>query len=64
MLIDEALWSLPERQRAALLLVDDAGLSYQHAAAALGTTLGALKVLVHRARAAFRLRYSELNTHD
>jgi RNA polymerase sigma factor (sigma-70 family) len=64
MLIDETLWSLPERQRAALLLIDDVGLSYREAAAALDTTLGALKVLVHRARATFRLRYSELNPHD
>lgn len=64
MLIDRTLWSLPERQRAALLLVDDIGLSYQEAAAALDTTLGALKVLVHRARVTFRLRYSEMNEHD
>ncbi len=64
MLIDRTLWSLPERQRTALLLVDDAGLSYREAAAALDTTLGALKVLLHRARTAFRLSYSEMNTHD
>ncbi len=64
MLIDRTLALLPERQRAALLLVDDVGLSYAEAAVALDTTLGALKVLVHRARAAFRNHYAEMNTDD
>lgn len=64
MVIDRVLWRLPERQRAALLLVDDIGLSYQEAAAALDTTLGAFKVLLHRARSAFRTHYSEMTSHD
>jgi RNA polymerase sigma-70 factor (ECF subfamily) len=64
MVIDSVLWKLPERQRAALLLVDDIGLSYQEAATALDTTLGAFKVLLHRARGAFRTHYSEMTSHD
>lgn len=64
MLIDEVLATLPPRQRTALLLVDEAGLTYGEAADALDTTLGALKVLVHRARTTFRARYSEMTADD
>jgi RNA polymerase sigma-70 factor (ECF subfamily) len=45
-----ALRSVPEGERAALLLRVDHGLPYEEIAAALGTTVGAAKVRVHRAR--------------
>lgn len=61
MLIEQALGQLPERQRTALLLVDRAGLGYADAAEALGCSIGAMKVLVHRARISFRAHYSEAN---
>lgn len=46
----EALRHLPEGERAALLLRIDHDLSYDEIAAALGTTVGAARVRVHRAR--------------
>ena len=46
----DAIRSLPEGERAALLLRVDHGLSYEDIAAALGTSVGAAKVRVHRAR--------------
>lgn len=61
MLIEQALWNLPYRQRTALLLVDRAGLSYAEAADTLGCSPGALKVLVHRARISFRTHYTKAN---
>lgn len=45
-----ALRELPEGERAALLLRLDQGLSYEEIAAALGISIGAAKVRVHRAR--------------
>ena len=45
-----ALGELPEGERAALLLRVDHGLGYEEIAAALGTTPGAARVRVHRAR--------------
>jgi len=45
-----ALRLLPEGERAALLLRVDHGLSYEEIAAALGISVGAAKVRVHRAR--------------
>ena len=45
-----ALTRLPEKSRAALLLVQQQQMSYPEAAAALGMTENALRVLVHRAR--------------
>jgi len=45
-----ALRSLPEGERAALLLRIDHELSYEDIASALGTSVGAAKVRVHRAR--------------
>lgn len=45
-----ALLRLPERARAALLLLHQQGLGYGEAAAVLGVTENALRVLVHRAR--------------
>lgn len=45
-----ALSSLPEGERAALLLHVDHDLPYEDIAAALGTSVGAVKVRIHRAR--------------
>jgi RNA polymerase sigma factor (sigma-70 family) len=45
-----ALAKLPERQRAALLLVHYEGLSYREAAESIDASEGALKSLIHRAR--------------
>ena len=45
-----ALAKLPERQRAALLLVHYEGLSYREAAEAIDVTEPAIKSLIHRAR--------------
>jgi RNA polymerase sigma-70 factor (ECF subfamily) len=57
--IERALSRLPERQRTALLLSDRVGLVGSELAAALGTTEGAARVLVHRARQGFRVVYEE-----
>jgi RNA polymerase sigma factor (sigma-70 family) len=59
--ISEALATLPERQRTALLLADQAGVSHSEIADALGATPGAVKVLVHRARINFRKAYEAMN---
>jgi len=48
--VQKALRGLPEGERSALLLRIDHELSYEDVAAALGTTPGAAKVRVHRAR--------------
>jgi RNA polymerase sigma-70 factor (ECF subfamily) len=45
-----ALAGFPEVDRAALLMRADEGLSYEEIAVALGITVGAAKVKVHRAR--------------
>lgn len=57
--IERALAQLPERQRTALLLCDWAGLGYDEVAEAVGCTPAAAKVLIHRARVAFRSHYTE-----
>lgn len=57
--IGRALAAVPERQRTALLLADDAGLNPAEIGAAMGVTPGAAKVLVHRGRLAFRRAYRE-----
>ena len=49
-----ALERLPEKSRTALLLVQQQQMSYPDAAAALGLTENALRVLVHRARQALK----------
>jgi RNA polymerase sigma factor (sigma-70 family) len=51
------LATLPEAQRSALILRDELDLTYEEVAATLGKSLGATKVLIHRARAAFRVAY-------
>jgi RNA polymerase sigma-70 factor (ECF subfamily) len=58
-LIDQALRTLPERQRVALLLADQAGLPYSEVATAVGATPAAVKVLIHRARVNFRSAYTK-----
>ncbi len=57
--VRSVLVTLPEAQRSALLLRDMVGLSYDEVAETLGKSLGATKVLIHRARAGFRARYEE-----
>ena len=53
------LGSLPETQRSALVLRDQLGLSYEDVAGALNKSLPATKVIIHRARAAFRRAYEQ-----
>lgn len=62
--VADALGRLPERYRLAILLVDHAGLPYADAAKAMDITLGAMKVLLHRARNRFRTLYTEAHDHD
>jgi RNA polymerase sigma-70 factor (ECF subfamily) len=57
--IQAVLVSLPETQRSALVLRDQLGLSYEDVAAALRKSLPATKVIIHRARAAFRRAYEQ-----
>lgn len=52
--VEKALQALPQKQREALLLTKAGGLSMREAAAALGTTEGAVKVRVHRALVSLR----------
>jgi RNA polymerase sigma-70 factor (ECF subfamily) len=49
--IEQALSQLPERQRAALLLVHYEGMSYREAAESLEVSEQAIKAMIHRARA-------------
>jgi RNA polymerase sigma factor (sigma-70 family) len=58
--VQQVLASLPEGQRSALILRDQLDLPYEEVAVALGRSLGATKVLIHRARAAFRAAYQEV----
>jgi RNA polymerase sigma-70 factor, ECF subfamily len=55
--IERALATLPDRQRLALVLCDQVGLSYGEVAEAVGCTPAAVKVLIHRARTNFRAAY-------
>lgn len=57
--VNRALGSLPERQRSALLLSDHLGMSAAEIADALAISPGAARVLVHRARLAFRAAFGE-----
>lgn len=59
-----ALDWLPEDDREALLLIAWDGLSVRDAAQVLGTTPGALRVRIHRARARLRARHTEGAFHD
>ncbi|HLF42371.1 MAG TPA: RNA polymerase sigma factor [Acidimicrobiia bacterium] len=55
--IERALGALPERQRTALILSDRIELKGSEVAAILGVSEGAARVLLHRARQAFRTAY-------
>ncbi len=57
--IRSILAGLPESQRAALVLRDQLGFSYDEVSLILGKSLAATKVTIHRARAAFRRAYEE-----
>ena len=59
--IERTLLALPERQRQALVLSDHAGFSPAEVGANLGTTPGAARVLIHRARQTFRTLYEKDN---
>jgi len=52
--VEQALGTLPEEQRAAIVLVDVNGLTNQEAAAALGWPLGTLNSRIYRGRAELR----------
>lgn len=58
--VARAVAALPERQRAAISLTYDQGLSNNEAAQALGTTVGALELLLVRARRSLRDRLQPL----
>lgn len=60
--VQDVLRQLPQIQRAALVLRDQLGLEYAEVGYALDRSEGASRVLVHRARAAFRARYERLET--
>jgi RNA polymerase sigma-70 factor (ECF subfamily) len=53
-MLKRAVAALPERQRAAIALTYDEGLSNGEAAVSLGTTVGALELLLVRARRSLR----------
>lgn len=57
--LTQAVASLPPRQRAALSLTYDAGLSNAQGAAALATSVGAFELLLVRARRTLRNEMSE-----
>ena len=57
--IRSILAALSESQRAALVLRDQLGFSYDEVSRILGKSLAATKVTIHRARAAFRRAYEE-----
>jgi RNA polymerase sigma factor (sigma-70 family) len=59
-----ALSRLSEPHRTVLVLRDQLGLSYQQVADTIDRSLGATKVLIHRARRAFRDAYAEEGGHD
>jgi RNA polymerase sigma-70 factor (ECF subfamily) len=52
--IEQALESLPERERSAIRLLQDEDLSYADVAAVLGTSLAATKTLIFRGRQALK----------
>jgi RNA polymerase sigma-70 factor (ECF subfamily) len=53
--LERALGTLPERQRAALLLRSEQGLGYEEIATTLGTSVASVKSLIHRAREALHV---------
>ena len=52
--LHEAIGLLPENQRAAVVYRDVLGLSYDETAAAMGTTVGSVQMLLHRGRKRLR----------
>jgi RNA polymerase sigma-70 factor, ECF subfamily len=52
--IEQALASLPAREREAILLLNDEGFSYADVAAVLGISRAAAKTLIHRGRQALK----------
>lgn len=58
-----ALARLSEPHQTVLVLRDELGLPYDEVAQAVGRSLGATKVLIYRARAAFRLAYAQEGGH-
>ena len=61
LVIEDVLSRLPERQRTALVLADQVGMPHAEVAETLGISPGASRVLIHRARSAFRKIYEEQN---
>ena len=59
--ITRTLATLPQRQRTALVLSDHGGLTAGEVGEVLGVTPGAARVLIHRARQAFRIMYEKDN---
>lgn len=55
--VQATLGRLSEPHRTVLVLRDQLGLPYEDIAQIIGRSLGATKVLIHRARAAFRAAY-------
>jgi RNA polymerase sigma-70 factor (ECF subfamily) len=59
-----ALEKLPDRQRAALLLVHYEGLSYREAAESIDVSEAAIKSLIHRARTALMTELAPVLGHE
>ncbi|MCC5949402.1 MAG: RNA polymerase sigma factor [Nitriliruptoraceae bacterium] len=62
--VQRVLARLSEPHRTVLVLRDELGLPYADIADAIGRSLGATKVLIHRARKAFRATYELEAGHD
>jgi len=60
--IEQALQTLPDRQRAALLLRTEENLSYEEIAAALDVSVSGVKSLLHRAREKLLAQLEEVVT--
>jgi len=60
--LQRVLAGLPAPQRAAVLLARAEGLSYEEVAVALGTSVGAVKSLIHRATLTLRRELGEAET--
>jgi len=59
-----ALASLPPDQRAAVLLVDAAGFTYEEAAEVLGVRPGTIASRLHHARSELRMTLAERSDHE
>lgn len=56
-----ALSNLPDNQRAAILMLQQQGLSYDEIASALGSSTSAVKTWIHRARTHLRKELKDFN---